>query len=306
MRTLAILRHEDPSGGEHKTVTVTDDLDAKLQEGTYDGWTLYESDGQTLMGVVDGKLVLWEPKPTDREEYSTVLRDKLNWFCGDVYSLAVFPGDGRPDLLPNGQSATAWHVARMIAAKFGGEVVTYSPESNPSAEYQGEDEAGHAFAVVGPEGRFVVDWASQASGSNEKFVWDRENEKDNILIEKFYGPSSKWQRTAVVPEPVVVFHAKTPDPSCASFDPADFVQVGTSVGRSLEHARSMSGGAADTGASRGIKMPRTGRGTQPGDVLEQGGMYYVVGSPGRFKPVAVHQVYDMAQELDTSVKAPAL
>ena len=50
-------------------------------------------------------------------------------------------------------------------------------------------------------------------------------------------------------------------------------------------------------------MPESGRGTQPGDVLEQGGMYYVVGEPGRFKPVAVHQVYDLAQELGVGVEA---
>lgn len=83
------------------------------------------------------------------------------------------------------------HSARRIAARFGGRVVGFDRESNPSAAIA-EDQDGHDFALVGE--RYVVDyWASRVTGLLKRGIFDLNHVDDRIEITRLYGPPENWQ-----------------------------------------------------------------------------------------------------------------
>ncbi len=81
--------------------------------------------------------------------------------------------------------------ARRVAEAFGGEVVGFHREDNPSAAIlDGED--GHDFALIAD--RFVVDyWAAYAAGVIERPILDLLNADDCAAALRLYGPKSAWK-----------------------------------------------------------------------------------------------------------------
>lgn len=80
--------------------------------------------------------------------------------------------------------------ARYICATFGGVVVGYATQDNPSAVL-GVGIDGHDFAIV--EGRFLVDlWAVDTEMASTRYVHDLEDVADRAAVERLYGDPDRW------------------------------------------------------------------------------------------------------------------
>lgn len=102
-------------------------------------------------------------------------------------------------LFPGGEHETAncAACARIIVARFGGEVRGYYHADNAAARV-GELEYGHDFAIT-PE-RFLVDpWLFHYYG--EAPVLDLTCAPDRAEALARYGPEDKWQRVPGPPGP---------------------------------------------------------------------------------------------------------
>jgi GGDEF domain-containing protein len=79
--------------------------------------------------------------------------------------------------------------ADMLAHKFGGKVMGYHHEDNPSA--LSEDAGGHDFAVI--DGRHIADWWATGVGSGQHSVVDLHDPKMQSYVKEHYGDSAKWK-----------------------------------------------------------------------------------------------------------------
>lgn len=81
--------------------------------------------------------------------------------------------------------------ARRVADTFGGRVVGYFSDDNPTAEI-GKDEDGHDFAFIAE--RFLVDyWGAYVVGEIDRPVFDLADPADREIISRLYGPREAWR-----------------------------------------------------------------------------------------------------------------
>lgn len=85
--------------------------------------------------------------------------------------------------------------ARRIADAFGGRVLGFFREDNPTAEIAtGED--GHDFALIGE--RFIVDyWGAYAAGIIDRPIFDLSDSADHQIISRLYGLKEAWRTTGI-------------------------------------------------------------------------------------------------------------
>ncbi len=102
------------------------------------------------------------------------------------------PGDSWT--FANGESIfNCFASARRVADAFGGSVIGYDCEDNPTAEIPDPDTAdGHDFALV--ENRFVVDfWAACVVGLLDCPIFDLSCPADRAMVLRLYGPTDAWK-----------------------------------------------------------------------------------------------------------------
>ncbi len=101
-------------------------------------------------------------------------------------------------IFPRGEHETrnCTGCARIVTARFGGQILGYYHAHNPTAAV-GETEGGHDFAV--PADEFLVDpWLFHYYG--ETPVLDMKVRADRDVARSRYGPEENWQRVPDPPE----------------------------------------------------------------------------------------------------------
>ncbi len=91
--------------------------------------------------------------------------------------------------------------ARRVVDFFGGRVVGFFVDENPTAKITANDD-GHDFALIAE--RYVVDyWAAYVAGVTERAVFDLLDETDAVTISRLYGVKDAWRTVAVTsPRPL--------------------------------------------------------------------------------------------------------
>ena len=230
------------------------------------------------------------------EKFKVEVRDFAFWLED---AGAVSQND--EDLLPNGEPAWSNGCrARVLAARFGGQVASYQSADNPHAAMQWHDGRPTTFALLGPEGRLIAD--------TRRVVWDRLDPLDARDIEVWFGPAENWHFQAPEVTPVSVYHARHFSGSpIASFDVNVFEKVAEVAGGDLRLAYRLTTPGKAEGEpfewARGNHpalhvMPgvsETARPTYTGDVFESGGILHSY-VHGQFIPVPVQWVAELAAQ----------
>ena len=124
----------------------------------------------------------WQVNGMDRESY----RRRLERFSR---SERIFPGGDH-------ESRNCGGCARIITARFGGQILGYYHAHNPTATV-GETEGGHDFAIT-PERILVDPWLFHYYG--EAPVLDMTVAADCVVALMRYAPEENWQRVPSPPE----------------------------------------------------------------------------------------------------------
>ncbi len=225
------------------------------------------------------------------DQIQNAARERIERFCESLLSASFLPVGGA-GLLPNGQPVggelgAAW----TVAARFGGAVAR--------AQSGGTVPASYPLALAGPASRYVVDWRVLAEEGPEAYILDTTQPRDCARIALLYGPPERWERTAAGACAMAVYHARVPGQHREYFDAADFVRVGIVVGTRLQ--------LAVEAASAAPRLPRlwadpirnrppssgAARLTGPGDIIERGGLTYLVLGEGGFRLVPARRVFDL-------------
>jgi len=94
-------------------------------------------------------------------------------------------------IFPGGEHSTGncTNCARIVTARFGGEVRGYYQSDNPTARV-GETEYGHDFAITAD--RFLVDpWLFHYYGDSPVLDLTAQNDRAEAFAR--YGPEEKWE-----------------------------------------------------------------------------------------------------------------
>lgn len=103
------------------------------------------------------------------------------------------------ELMPNAEDyddglGICTRCAEKIVSKFGGAVIGYENENNPTAKLDNVD-FGHDFAITGG-GRYLVDpWAKNTTGETKKATLDLNDPTDRAEALRLYGDPDKWEVT---------------------------------------------------------------------------------------------------------------
>jgi hypothetical protein len=121
-----------------------------------------------------------------------ITSDAITAFIRQLDGEATCSSTGNEWIFANGESVFRCTTsARRVAEAFGGCVVGFTRDDNPTAEIlDGED--GHDFAFIAD--RFVVDyWAAFAAGVIDRPVFDLLAASDRATVLQLYGPNDAWK-----------------------------------------------------------------------------------------------------------------
>lgn len=151
---------------------------------------------------VEEGLVAYHSEPKLAE---SVDRNVAQEFLNGITSSEVYNEEEGYHHLPDGtQTGTCTRTAELIAAKFGGRVMGYYHDDNPTAKL-GEREGGHDFALIGD--RWLVDWwAKNVSGEADQEVFDLTDPSDAQKVAALYGDPAQW-KPLEVKEGITGYHA---------------------------------------------------------------------------------------------------
>ena len=110
------------------------------------------------------------------------LHEYTKWYMSLDRSVVITGEEG------NELGAVCTETAVLLAEEFGGKVMGYEINENPSAVI-GRDQFGHDFTVI--DDRWLADfWASH---EGHRDLYDLENAKDMEEVLRLYGDPATWR-----------------------------------------------------------------------------------------------------------------